>query len=144
MAEVVDLEVVDLEVVDLEVVKKTILGVFCECFEAFTKAQHHPEQYQACVDSVQFKWMQTVIQISTDHPELSSLNDILSFLAVSSAEEYKRAFKEQIWVVYDAVYEYAPLETFLQGDFGDKLNDYIRDVQSDDDTDDEDDCDSDE
>jgi hypothetical protein len=128
----------------LEDVTNAIRGLFDVCTEAFKKAKNHPEEYQACADSAQFHWMQAVIRISTDHPDLSSLNDILSLLAMSSASEYKKAFREQIWVVYDAVYEYAPLEPFLQGDFGDDLNVYIHDVQSDDDTDDEADCDLDE
>jgi len=127
-----------------EDLKDAILGLFDVCTEAFKKAQNHPEEYQACADSAQLHWMQTVIQISTDHPDLSPLNDILSLLAMSSAREYKRAFREQIWGVYNAVYEYAPLEPFLQGDFGDELNVYINDVQSDDDTDGEADCDLDE
>ena len=119
----------------LEDVKNAILGLFDVCTEAFKKAQNHAEEYQACADSAQFHWMQAVIQISTDHPDLSPLNDILSLLAMSSASEYKKAFREQIWVVYDAVYEYVPLEPFLQGEFGDALNVYIQEVQSDDETD---------
>jgi hypothetical protein len=120
---------------DLEEVKNTILGLFDEVIETFKKAQDHPEQYQACADSTLLHWLQAAIQISTEHPSLSPLNDIISLLAVSTASEYRQAFRDQIWDVYDAVYEYAPLEPFLRGEFGDALNVYIHEVQSDDDTD---------
>lgn len=111
-----------------------ILGVLDDCREAFNSVSQ-PGEFHAQVDSSLSLWMSDVIQLSQEHPSLSPVNDILSFLAVSSAEEYAQGYKNQLVAVYNAVFACELLEPLLHGEFGDAMNSYIHDIQSDDETD---------
>ena len=126
------------EVISLQ---ESIIGILNDCQDAFQKTSQ-PEEFQKQVDSALSQWMEDAIFIAQEYPDLSSLNDILSVLAALSAEEYAKVYKEQIWVVYEAVHNCELLESSLQGDFGEVMNSYINNVQSDDDTENESDDES--
>jgi hypothetical protein len=116
----------------IEEIFGTILDVIGGCEEA-NKSQNADEYDEAAQDAL-FHWQQPVLHITEIHPDLFSLNNLLSSLTLDQ-DEFKQNYRDNLLDLYRTCCAYEPFEDLLQGDYGISLNSFFEEMMRDVDTD---------
>ncbi len=117
----------------LEEIADAILDIIADCDEA-NKAETD-EEYESNAMSTINHWQSAVHHILGLHPDLSSLNDLLSLLN-EDIDFFQQNYRDLLLDLSRTCRAYQPFSVLMQGEFGTTLDSFLEEMLSDVETDD--------
>ena len=117
----------------LEEIADAILDIIADCDDA-NKADTD-EEYERIALSAISHWQSEVHHIIGLHPDLSSLNDLLSLLN-EDIDFFQQNYRDLLLELSRTCSAYQPFGVLLQGEFGTTLDSFLEEMLSDVETDD--------